>query len=83
MSKVGQPYRCDVCGKLRETDANHWLVLLAREGVSEISIIAWDVEIAGADAARHLCGQACALKMIERELPKLSRTAQGGTHGEK
>jgi len=79
MSKLREPYRCDHCGKLRESDANHWWILfdawfppngknpLKAEFVNHhgLMIVAWHEALADL-LVRHACGMECALKLAER-----------------
>ena len=80
MTRIDEPYRCDVCGKLRESDANHWWLVWVEERdeyVHEprphstrlmfICVMAW-AEWMAAREVKHACGQACAQQLVERWL---------------
>jgi len=75
VSKLANPYRCNLCGKLRENDANHWLLLFGRYPVSQddgkpfvVLIETWTERRARGATAEHACGLECALKLAERWL---------------
>lgn len=81
VTRIANPFRCDVCAKLRESDTNHWLLgFLDERAPQEVPPVAlmglhiypWDEAEAATERAAHLCGQSCALKWAERELPKLN-----------
>lgn len=70
MSKIAEPYRCDGCGKLRETDANRWWLLGAAQGDAsgtvELVLFAWESNRAALPGLRHACGEDCTQKLIAR-----------------
>ncbi len=72
MSRLGQPYRCDVCGKLRENDANHWWLVWAADVLVNSSVVLcvgdWDSSRAEQPEIRHARGQECTMKLVERWL---------------
>jgi hypothetical protein len=67
MSKIGEPYRCDgpSCGKLRDTDANHWWLIRRTEqdGAPHIVAMPWRAPAADTPGTNHVCGIDCLLKV--------------------
>jgi hypothetical protein len=72
MTKVLQPYACNVCGKSRERDANHWVLVwiskASGSGQEQFLCERWWERRAEAHYIKHACGQACAQKLFERWL---------------
>ncbi len=72
MSRLTNPFRCDGCGKLRETDANRWWLLremnVPDSGAKSILIFEWTNEEAERDGTQHSCGEDCAQKLFSRWL---------------
>ena len=62
------PWICDNCGKKRESDVNHWAILIPETGaaVCILRIAKWDEGIAGCAGARHACGAECRNVLTER-----------------
>lgn len=66
------PWICDNCGKKRESDTNHWFVIIAiiEPGNAPIAtvlrIAKWDEECARHENAKHICGAACRNVLVER-----------------
>lgn len=61
---VPQPYKCNVCGKYRDRDTNHWWLVwyvVLQNGVTwRIEIQAWNDELAKEPEVGHCCGIECA-----------------------
>jgi hypothetical protein len=58
-------WACDHCGKQRDKDANHWLVLDAHDG--SVTITTWArTTPADLEGKRHLCGEECAFAFLAR-----------------
>lgn len=79
MSKLANPWKCDnaACGKLRESDANHWWLIGRQEhsGGPYIVISPWDTQAADAAGVKHGCGIDCALKIAARAMDEMVFTA--------
>jgi hypothetical protein len=58
-----QEFRCEICGIVTNNPI-HWYVI--RCGESELTVLRWKAEAAGAADARHLCGEADAQIYISR-----------------
>jgi hypothetical protein len=66
-------YNCDICGK-KKGESNHWWmlslgnVLCFEEGQPDqrFTILPWNVNESRNTEMRHLCGQGCAMKALER-----------------
>ena len=66
-------YTCDICGK-KKGESNHWWllslgnVLCFEEGQpnQRFTILPWNVNESRIGEMRHLCGQGCAMKALER-----------------
>ena len=58
-----QEFRCEICG-LVTRNPTHWFVILC--GESELNVRRWNTEAAGAEGARHFCGEAHAEVYISR-----------------
>lgn len=60
-------YACSCCGVERK-DANHWFVLV--ETHAGFHLQTWDWAVAehrlDEDGTEHVCGQACAHKLLDR-----------------
>ncbi len=70
-------YRCDNCGKLKNQDANHWLVGVVAahrtpEGTTQWScaVRSWDDRLAKRKVTVHLCGDQCALLWQAKQMSK-------------
>ena len=67
--------QCDVCKKAKG-EVNHWFLafLVARiragENFTCIEFMAWDPQYAAEKDTIHLCGQACAQKLLDEFLGK-------------
>jgi hypothetical protein len=56
---------CDHCGKQRDKDANHWLVLDAHNEL--VTIRPWTRTCSSdLDGKRHVCGEECAFALLAR-----------------
>lgn len=62
MSLQPASFTCDVCGKRRDNDVNHWWMLMT--AVEGIAIRHWSKSADEYDA--HACGQACAVVLLTR-----------------
>ena len=66
-------YTCDICGK-KKGEANHWWMLMLGdvrcydEGQPNLrfTILPWNGTESRNTDMRHLCGQGCAMKALER-----------------
>jgi DNA-directed RNA polymerase subunit RPC12/RpoP len=58
-------YRCEICGE-ESQNPMHWLVINCSS--SQLTILKWTKEAAGAPGARHYCGEAHAQVYISRWL---------------
>lgn len=58
-----QEFRCEVCGSV-STNPTRWYVI--RCGDTQLTVLRWNAEAAGADGARHFCGEAHAQVYISR-----------------
>jgi hypothetical protein len=59
-------YRCagPNCGVLKGSSDKWWLMWAAQvEGMTVLSLCAWDDEIANREAALYVCGENCAQKL--------------------
>jgi hypothetical protein len=75
--KISSPYKCDVCGSLKQT-TNHWWLLIAPCDCSDLVqtpseckrigflLIPWDNTISDLDECIHLCSQKCALARLDK-----------------
>ena len=67
--KTQTPYKCDICGKVRN-EVNHWYIFEpCIEGGYVVNRWA-DIEriaplIIDEDTTKHICGQQCAHKLLE------------------
>lgn len=77
MSLVSHPFVCDICGKRRENDTNHWYVawefMLWHDGapvptVRGLAVAVWHAETALEPGKKHLCGVNCAMRAQEKFL---------------
>ena len=58
MKVATSPYVCDVCEKRRDSDVNHWFVLLRSTGAGpSLAIYTWSQAAASTLGAAHACGQ--------------------------
>ena len=56
-------YRCDMCGIMR-TPSNHWwLIKIDAKG---FSLSEWDTKKAKLKTIKHLCGQGCVHKTVDK-----------------
>ena len=60
------PYKCNVCGKQRTSDTNHWFVLTASLGHMSISV--WNDGRAEMENVAHSCGQEHTQVLVARWL---------------
>ena len=66
-------YTCDICGK-KKGEANHWWMLATGEvgcwdegqPNQRFTILPWNDAESRNQEMRHLCGQGCATKALER-----------------
>jgi hypothetical protein len=58
-----QEFRCEVCGSV-STNPTRWYVI--RCGDTQLTVLRWNAEAAGAAGARHFCGEAHAQVYISR-----------------
>jgi len=66
-------YTCDICGK-KKGEANHWWMLMLgdvpcfEEGQpnQRFTVLPWNSNESRNTEMRHLCGQGCAMKALER-----------------
>ncbi len=66
MSQVAT-YRCDVCGKLRESDANRWWLLRRdEERPREMIVAPFDARLAAQPDIFHACGEQHGLELVAR-----------------
>lgn len=89
--KLDQPYKCDVCAKMRESDANRWWLLwMVTEGIPPAGLLlgAWDPVLAEREDVKHACGEDCAQKLVQRwmqtssfEAPSSRPVAPGAARG--
>ena len=71
MPKVdAAPYRCGVCPKRRDSDVNHWFVLVpdVAQGKRQVLVTEWHAALADAEGAEYACGQEHAAVLISRWL---------------
>ena len=68
---IVETLKCDVCGKLRVNDSNHWLEgsMLPAAGQQVIRLA--PVGLLKADQTVHLCGQECAMKWLGNKIGEL------------
>jgi len=62
-------FTCDECGAERGP-SNHWFI--ATRWIRSLEIVPWETEIAIGEQCRHLCGQGCVMKFVNRWLPLLA-----------
>lgn len=72
---IQQVINCDICGS-QKRQSNHWFV--ASEESGELRISGWKSLHLVSSEAKHLCGEACAHKLISQFLMRL---VDAGTHG--
>jgi hypothetical protein len=58
-------FRCEICGTASANPVR-WFVIQC--GATELKVIKWDAEAAGAEGARHYCGEGHAGVYISRWL---------------
>jgi hypothetical protein len=66
-------YTCDICGK-KKGEANHWWMMMLgavpcfEEGQPNhrFTLLPWNATESRNKEMRHLCGQGCAMKALER-----------------
>lgn len=64
-------YRCDECGRTKG-ESNHWFRLFRVPG-PRVTIVPWDLPKRDERAEeKHLCGMACAMKAITKELEAMN-----------
>lgn len=78
--KLREPYKCNLCEKLRERDTNHWWLLFDRWMLPEdhprngdaavlhlkgLMVVRWHEPLVDLCVV-HACGMECALKLAER-----------------
>jgi hypothetical protein len=56
-------YRCEVCG-IVSSNPIHWFVIQC--GEQQLTVLRWNADAAGAEGARHFCGEAHAEVYISR-----------------
>ena len=65
MTVIPQPYKCNVCGKYRDSDTNHWwliwVVRLQDGKTDRVEMQLWNDELAREPGMGHCCGLKCAL----------------------
>ncbi|HET7873215.1 MAG TPA: hypothetical protein VFL42_11930 [Terriglobales bacterium] len=73
-------FTCDICERAKGA-VNHWWVAYTDAG--RLVLSTWNEELAAADDAKHLCGNGCTQKMVERWLAigsvEAARAAAGDT----
>lgn len=75
---VSPAYKCDLCGKDRREDANHWyLVWVAANGI--FMLAPWSLVDRGHELYGHACGRACVLRAAERFMQTGSLDEPQGT----
>jgi hypothetical protein len=60
---------CDVCGAERK-EVNHWFVLAFSPEHGSVSVFPWDRATYYIKDGKHVCGQACAHKLLDEFLSK-------------
>lgn len=75
---ASHPYLCDVCGKDRSSDANHWwllwVVTLNDGWRKRIEIQSWHDGLARERGIHHVCGQECLVKKSAELVAEVART---------
>jgi hypothetical protein len=70
MTRIGEPYKCDVCGKHRDADANHWWLVwiytLADGRSQALEMQPWNDTLAREPGMGHACGLEHALLLAGR-----------------
>ena len=65
---IREAIRCDICGA-QKRQTNHWFV--AYEETGELRISGWNSLHLLSAETKHLCGEACAHKLISQFLLRL------------
>lgn len=63
-----QSYQCDECGAVKK-ESNHWLVFRLHEPPMMI-FHPWDARECDDRYSIHICGEACAAKLVSRQIAK-------------
>jgi hypothetical protein len=58
-------FRCEVCGTV-SAHPTHWFIIQCNS--KQLTVMKWNSEAAGAEGARHYCGEAHAQVYISRWL---------------
>jgi len=58
-------FTCDICERAKGA-VNHWWIAYSDAGLLVVS--AWNEDLASAEYTKHLCGNGCTQKMVERWL---------------
>jgi hypothetical protein len=54
-------YKCDGCGKMKG-ETNHWWLIEFESGI--FTVFCWLANVAQHARAKHICSQACAIRVI-------------------
>ena len=65
---IRQVITCDICG-IQKQQTNHWFV--AREESGELRMSGWNSRYLQSPETKHLCGEACAHKLVSHFLMRL------------
>ena len=76
-----ETFNCDICGKQKGT-VDHWWLAWSEPFVPHaeaperhmLKVYPWENMLAHDANARHLCGQACLQKLVDRWMTKYPRT---------
>lgn len=78
MSRIPEPYACDVCGALKK-EANHWFIGRVDYAARCATVCPWDRIVALTEVA-HLCGLACSQRWLASALEKISQEESHDEH---
>lgn len=72
MSRIAEPYTCDVCG-VQKKESNHWFLARIDYSGRCARVIPWSAVGAAAAEVVHLCGSGCAQRWLGFALEKISQ----------